>query len=178
MQQNEEKQPDVESQPVDTISGEESAPVDGQPAEQENRAEEYLDLLRRTQADFINYRRRAAQEQAEGRAAAQSALIEQLLPALDDLGRALGSAPPDLAGHPWVQGILLVARQLMVTLEQLGVQQIGRPGERFDPRWHEALMVESHPDVPTGTVVKVVRPGYVMGERVIRPAQVVVASAQ
>src|SRR5437660_8700557 len=65
------------------------------------KAEEYLDLLRRTQADFVNYRRRMSQEQAEGRIAAQSALLSHLLPVLDDLGRALGAAPPELATHPW-----------------------------------------------------------------------------
>lgn len=144
--------------------------------EEGRKAEEYLDLLRRTQADFMNYKRRAAQEQAQERIAAQGDLVEQLLPLLDDLGRALVSIPPELSNHPWVQGILLIARRLIGTLEQLGVRQIGQPGERFDPHWHEAVMTMPHPGTAAGVVVNVIRPGYIIGERIIRPAQVVVAS--
>jgi len=144
------------------------------PAEQ-LKMEECLDLLRRTQADFVNYRRRMSQEQAEGRIAAQIALLSRLLPVLDDLGRALGAIPPELATHPWVQGLLLVERRLTTLLDQLGVRQIGTPGEPFDPRWHEAITTEARADVPEGTILRVALPGYVMGERVIRPAQVSVA---
>jgi molecular chaperone GrpE len=144
------------------------------PAEQ-LKTEECLDLLRRTQADFVNYRRRMSQEQAEGRIAAQIALLSRLLPVLDDLGRALGAVPPELATHPWVQGLLLVERRLTTQLDQLGVRQIGTPGEQFDPRWHEAITTEARADVPEGTILRVALPGYVMGERVIRPAQVSVA---
>ena len=144
------------------------------PAEQ-LKTEECLDLLRRTQADFVNYRRRMSQEQAEGRIAAQIALLSRLLPVLDDLGRALGAIPPELARHPWVQGLLLVERRLTTLLDQLGVRQIGTPGESFDPRWHEAITTEARADVPEGTILRVALPGYVMGERVIRPAQVSVA---
>jgi molecular chaperone GrpE len=144
------------------------------PAEQ-LKTEECLDLLRRTQADFVNYRRRMSQEQAEGRIAAQIALLARLLPVLDDLGRALGAVPPELAMHPWVQGLLLVERRLTTQLDQLGVRQIGTPGEPFDPRWHEAITTEARADVPEGTILRVALPGYVMGERVIRPAQVSVA---
>jgi molecular chaperone GrpE len=144
------------------------------PAEQ-LKTEECLDLLRRTQADFVNYRRRMSQEQAEGRIAAQIALLSRLLPVLDDLGRALGAVPPELAMHPWVQGLLLVERRLTTQLDQLGVRQIGTPGEPFDPRRHEAITTEARADVPEGTILRVALPGYVMGERVIRPAQVSVA---
>ena len=144
------------------------------PAEQ-LKTEECLDLLRRTQADFVHYRRRMSQEQAEGRIAAQIALLSRLLPVLDDLGRALGAIPSELATHPWVQGLLLVERRLTTLLDQLGVRQIGTPGESFDPRWHEAITTEARADVPEGTILRVALPGYVMGERVIRPAQVSVA---
>jgi molecular chaperone GrpE len=146
-------------------------------AAEQQKAEECLDLLRRTQADFVNYRRRMSQEQAEGRIAAQSALLSHLVPVLDDLGRALGAAPPELATHPWVQGLSLVARRLTTLLDQLGVRQIGTPGESFDPRWHEAITTEARADVPEGTILRVAQPGYVLGERVIRPAQVIVSRA-
>jgi molecular chaperone GrpE len=144
---------------------------------EQQKAEECLDLLRRTQADFVNYRRRMSQEQAEVRIAAQSALLSQLLPVLDDFGRALGAAPAELATHPWVQGLLLVARRLTTLLDQLGVHQIGTPGEPFDPRSHEAITTETRADVPEGTILQIIQPGYVLGERVVRPAQVVVARA-
>jgi molecular chaperone GrpE len=154
-----------------------SAQLEQQLTAEQQKVQECLDLLRRTRADFVNYRRRVGQEQAEGRIAAQSALLSSLLPVLDDLGRALGAAPPEMVTHPWVQGLLLVARRLRTLLDQLGVRQIGIPGEAFDPRWHEAITTEARTDVPEGTILRVAQPGYVLGERVIRPAQVSVARA-
>ncbi|HVB72759.1 MAG TPA: nucleotide exchange factor GrpE [Ktedonobacteraceae bacterium] len=142
---------------------------------QELKSEEYLDSLRRTQADFINYKRRAVQEQQDGRVASQAAMLEQLLPVLDDLGRALQSAPDEYANQPWVQGIFLVGKRLASTLEQMGVRQIGQVGEMFDPHLHEALMTRAGTGAPAGTIVQVTRPGYALGERIIRPAQVIVA---
>jgi molecular chaperone GrpE len=159
-------------------SQEEAAPsLEQQLAEAESQKQACRDALLRAQADFVNYKRRATQEQSEARVSARAALLETLLPVLDDLGRALESAPEELAEQPWVQGIHLVARRLTTTIQQLGMRQIGSPGEQFDPRQHEAIMTEPHPDMPEGTIVHVVRPGYALGERVIRPAQVVVAAA-
>jgi molecular chaperone GrpE len=152
-----------------------SAQIEQQLTAEQQKAEEYLNLLRRTQADFVNYRHRMSQEQAEGRITAQSALLSQLLPVLDDLGRALGAAPPEMVKHSWVQGLFLVARRLTTLLDQLGVRQIGTPGEPFDPRQHEAITTETRADMQEGTIVQVAQPGYVLGERVIRPAQVSVA---
>ncbi len=167
-------QPEQEGEPNSAAV---SAQVEQQLTAEQQKVQECLDLLRRTQADFVNYRRRIGQEQAEGRIAAQSALLSSLLPALDDLGRALEAAPSELITHPWVQGLLLVARRLRTLLDQLGVRQIGTPREAFDPRWHEAITTEARTDVPEGTILRVAQPGYVLGERVIRPAQVVVARA-
>ena len=177
MQQNGQEQqaagqPEQEGEP-NSATG--PAQVEQQLTAEQQKMEECLDLLRRTQADFVNYRRRMSQEQAEGRIAAQSALLSQLLPVLDDLGRALSEVPPELASHPWAQGVSLVARRIAALFEQLGVRQIGMPGEAFDPRRHEAIVTEMRSDVPEGTVLQVARPGYLVGERVIRPAQVVVA---
>lgn len=165
------EQPEREGEPNSAAS----AQLEQQLTAEQQKVEECQDLLRRTQADFVNYRRRMSQEQIEGRVAAQNALLSHLLPALDDLGRALEAAPPELATHPWVQGLFLVARRLTMLLDQLGVRQIGTPGELFDPRWHEAITTEARADVPEGTILHVARPGYVQGERVIRPAQVSVA---
>ena len=178
--QQEAEQPEREGEPNSAAFSAQVEAGRGQapplPAEQQ-KTEECMDLLRRTQADFVNYRRRMSQEQAEVRIAAQSALLSQLVPVLDDLGRALKSAPQDLATNSWVQGLFLVARRLTTLLDQLGVRQIGTPGERFDPHWHEAISTEERADVPEGTIVRVAQPGYALGERVIRPAQVVVAQS-
>ncbi len=146
-------------------------------AEEQRKADEYLDLLRRSQADFINYKRRASQEQGEARIVGQMEVLTQLLPVLDDLGRALRSTPSELNATPWVQGLILISKRLIVALEQIGVRQIGKPGDPFDPRWHEAVTLETRNDVPEGTILTVTRPGYALGERVLRPAQVIVSSA-
>lgn len=152
-----------------------SVQIEQQLTAEKQKTEEYLDQLRRTQADFVNYRNRISQEQAQERITAQSTLLSHILPVLDDLGRALAAAPPELVTHPWVQGLFLVARRLTTQLDQLGIRQIGHPGEMFDPRQHEAIMTEERKDVPEGTILQVIQPGYVLGERIIRPAQVSVA---
>ena len=144
---------------------------------EQQKSEEYLDALRRLQADFINYKRRSIQEQQEARVAAESSVIERLLPVLDDLGRALDAAPAEYADQSWVEGIFLVRRRLFSALEHMGVRQVGNVGEVFDPRVHDALMTQSGTGSPMGTVVQVTRSGYVLGERIIRPAQVIVAGA-
>ena len=172
-QQQAAEQPEREGEPSSSTV---SAQLEQRLTAEQQKAEECLDLLRRTQADFANYRRRMGQEQAEVRVAAQSAILSQILPVLDDLRRALEAAPQELATHPWVQGLYLVARRLTTLLDQLGVRQIGKTGESFDPRWHEAITREARADVPEGTILHVAQPGYALGERVIRPAQVSVAS--
>ncbi len=174
--------PEPEQQPTDvpsekTTPDTETLSVEQQLAVAQQEQQECFDALLRAQADFLNYKRRTQQERAEAQAAAQQELLETLLPVLDDLGRALEATPDELAQQPWVQGIHLVARQLKTTLEHLGVQPIGAPGEAFDPRRHEAVMTERRVDLPEGTVVQVTRPGYALGERVMRPAQVIVAAA-
>lgn len=149
--------------------------VEQQLTAEQQRVEECMDLLRRAQADFVNFRHRASKEQGESRIAAQSALLSQLLPVLNDLERTLNKVPPELSNDPWVQGIRLVARRISTLFEQLGIRQVGTPGEAFDPHQHEAIATEMRSDVPEGTILRVDRPGYLAGDRVIRPAQVVVA---
>lgn len=183
MQQNEREQQEFQEQQIVAQSDQSGAgdavtatsPCEKQLAAEQQKAKEYLDLLQRTQADFINYRRRNTQEQTKVREATQTELLSQFLPVLDDLGRALEPAPQDLTTHPWVQGLFLVARRLTTLLDQLGVKQIGKPGERFDPHVHEAIATVANPDVSEGTILQVSQPGYSMNGRVIRPAQVIVA---
>ena len=154
-----------------------SMQTEHQLAVERQKAEEYLDLLRQTQADFVNYRRRISQEQTEERTKVQLAVLRDLVPVLDDFRRAMERVPQELAHHPWVEGMLLVNRKLLALLEQLGVRAIGAPGEPFDPRWHEAVGAEERSEMPEGTILRVARPGYVLKEHVLRPAQVIVATA-
>ncbi len=154
-----------------------STQTEHQLAVERQKAEEYLDLLRQTQADFVNYRRRISQEQTEERTKAQLTVLRDLVPVLDDFRRAMERVPQGLAHHPWVEGMLLVNKKLLALLEQLGVRVIGAPGEPFDPRWHEAVGAEERSEMPEGTILRVARPGYVLKEHVLRPAQVIVATA-
>jgi molecular chaperone GrpE len=145
-------------------------------AEITQKADEYLRLAQRTQADFINYRRRMDDERQQQQQTATLGFIQRLLPVLDDFERALANASPEDLESSWGKGVLLVERNLRGILAAEDVQRIDAEGAEFDPREHEALGQEPSPTVPTGHVVHVVRPGYRKGERVIRPAQVIVAA--
>jgi len=143
--------------------------------EQRRKAETYLDLAQRAQADFANYKRRTAQELEQKVRDANASLLTQLLPVLDDLERALTSVPEDVAEHSWAQGISLIGQKLDRLLEQQGLERIGGEGDIFDPHVHEAVAYEEHPVYDEGQVASVYRPGYRLRDRVLRPAQVVVA---
>jgi molecular chaperone GrpE len=143
--------------------------------EEHNRAEGYVALLKRERADFTNYRRRVAQERAEQAQAAAADLIRQLLPVLDDLERALRAVPAELVGSSWAAGIRLIDRALRAALERAGLERISAEGQPFDPQVHEALLQEDAPERTAGVVVRELRPGYRLGDRVLRPAQVSVA---
>ena len=143
--------------------------------EEHNRAEGYVALLKRERADFTNYRRRVEQERAEQAQAAAADLIRQLLPVLDALERALPAVPTELAGNQWVEGIRLIDRALRGTLERAGLERISAEGQPFDPQVHEALLQEDAPERTAGVVVRELRPGYRLGDRVLRHAEVSVA---
>ena len=145
-------------------------------AEIEQKADEYLRLAQRTQADFINYRRRVEEERAQQAREANVAYLQRLLPVLDDFERALANASPDDLESNWGKGVLLVERNLRGLLASDDVQRITAEGAEFDPREHEAVGRQPSADVPEGHVLHVTRPGYRKGERVIRPAQVIVSS--
>jgi molecular chaperone GrpE len=144
-------------------------------SEQQAKADSYLELAQRTQADFVNYKRRAERERADEAQAARADLLAAVLPALDDLERALGQVPDALQGNAWAEGMPLVARQLRLALARAGVERIGVEGDVFDPRQHEAVAYQPHAGYAEGQVAHVARPGYRICDRIIRPAQVVVA---
>jgi molecular chaperone GrpE len=149
--------------------------VRGALAESEQKADEYLRLAQRTQADFINYRRRVEEERAQQARDANVAYLQRLLPVLDDFERAMANAAPAELESVWGQGIQLVERNLRGLLANDGIERMAAEGAEFDPREHEALGSQPSDDVPEGHVLHVVRPGYRKGERVIRPAQVIIA---
>jgi len=144
-------------------------------AEEKERAESYLASWQRTQADFINYKRRQEQEREEFSKFANTALISSLLPILDDLERALASIPPRSAKLPWVEGIRLIERKLRASLEAHGLTPIKALGEPFDPNLHEAVKQDKGKE---GIVIQEVRKGYKLHDRVIRPSMVVVGSGE
>jgi molecular chaperone GrpE len=149
--------------------------AEAQAEDNRRKAEANLDLAQRTMADFANYKRRTAQELEQKVKEANAGLLTQLLPAFDDLQRALGSVPADLAQHSWPQGIALISQKLDSILKNQGLERIGAEGDHFDPRIHEAVAYEEHPVYDEGQVANVYRVGYRLNDRVLRPAQVVVA---
>jgi len=145
--------------------------------EERRRAETYLDLAQRAQADFQNYKRRVEGEREKLVRDANADLLRQVLPVLDDLERALAHVPAELAEHNWSQGVQMIGTKLGGILDGQGLERIGTEGEAFDPYIHEAVAYETHPEYEEGQVAAIYRPGYRLHERVLRPAQVTVARA-
>jgi molecular chaperone GrpE len=137
--------------------------------------DDYLALAQRTQADFENYRKRVAREAALARDRGVGSLAKELLPALDNLDRALDGAADD---DPLLQGVRLVRNELKAALARAGIESFCPLGEVFDPAVHEAVATAAQaPDgAASGTVVEVYQDGYRLGEGILRPARVVVAA--
>jgi molecular chaperone GrpE len=169
-------QPDQAAQTAQPESADDLDKVRAELAEIEQKADEYLRLAQRTQADFINYRRRVDEERSQQARDANVAFIQRLLPILDDFERAFANASPEDLESSWSKGVQLVERNLRGLLAAEDVQRIPAEGAEFDPREHEAVGSQPSADVPEGHVLHVVRQGYRKGDRVIRPAQVIVAS--
>ena len=146
--------------------------LEKQLAEAQSQAAEYKDGWQRSVAEFQNYRRREEADKAEMYHSAVGGIIKRYLPVLDDLERALEARPADLA---WADGIELISRKLQAILEAEGLKRINAEGQKFDPNFHEAISQEPAEGVESGTVIGVIRNGYMLGERVIRPAMVRVA---
>ena len=141
-----------------------------QPREEEQEVD---DRLLRLAADFDNYKKRAARERAEYVALANERLVKELIPILDDLDRALNAAEQHEEAQ-LEEGVRLVYRSLASLLERQGVKEIATDG-KFDPHVHEALLAQPAEDKEQGDVVDVIQKGYTLGDRVVRPARVIVA---
>ncbi|HEX2232591.1 MAG TPA: nucleotide exchange factor GrpE [Thermoleophilaceae bacterium] len=163
------------SDAVEKKAGGEEAAADEDPlARAERERDEYLDLAKRTQADFENYRKRAAKEAVAAGERAKSGLVRELLPAVDNLERALASAGED--EQHLAEGVRLVHSELIAVLERNGVEQFDPAGEAFDPTLHEALSTRPADGTEPGKVVDVVEKGYKTNGTVLRPARVVVSA--
>ncbi len=166
------------AQAADGDRRDEAAEIEGdidQLLETAKQRDEYLALAQRTQADFENYRKRMAREAAAGYERGVSALSKELLPALDNLDRALEAAAED---DPLLQGVRLVRKELKAALARAGIESFCPLGETFDPSVHEAVATAAQPPggAVSGIVVEVYQDGYRLGEGILRPARVVVAA--
>ena len=141
--------------------------------ELEKERDEYLDALRRLKAEFDNYRKRTAREHEAMSARATEALLRELLPILDDLERALEAAEQHEEAK-LEDGVRLVHRELEEAVRRHGLEEIETNGA-FDPHVHEALLTQPGEEAEPGSVLQVLQKGYRLGDRVLRPARVVVA---
>ncbi len=175
MQQDSEEPINSEPEP-ETVEIDDAESLKQALAEEKERAEDYLANWQRAQADFINYKRRTEQERQDFNRFANANLILSLLPVLDDLERALGSMPPaKTSKHSWVEGVRLVERNFRSAMEAQGLTPIKALGEPFDPNFHEALRQAKGKE---GIVIEEFQKGYMLGDRVLRPAKVVVGNGE
>jgi molecular chaperone GrpE len=157
------------------VSGQASADVDAlkrQLEEAETKLAESVEGWRRSVADFQNYKKRIERDNEMMYVSMKGDIIKKVLPALDDLERALQNRPED---NGWANGIELIARKLQNMLDAEGVKRIEAEGMEFNPNLHEAISHEPNDGIESGHVIAVVQNGYMLGERVIRPALVRVA---
>jgi molecular chaperone GrpE len=169
----------------DDVNVDEQAEQQVDEAAQALKAErdDLYDRLLRTTADFDNYRKRIDRERREGAEYVAADVIRDILPAVDDLERALLAAKSsdDSADGPssssLLRGVELIHKQLLEVLKRRGVEPLVTVGETFDPSWHEAILHEPGTGRPEGEIVGEVRRGYRLGQRLLRPAQVRVAKA-
>jgi len=140
--------------------------------------DDYLDLAKRTKADFENYRKRMSADVLAATGRGKAEVLRDVLPALDDLERAIQAAGLDPEGDSpdgLAHGVLLVFRSLRESLTRHGIEVVEPSGEKFDPQSHEALSTQAADGVESGTVVETMQKGYRLDDQLLRPARVVVA---
>jgi molecular chaperone GrpE len=134
-----------------------------------------MDGWQRERAEFANFKRRIEREQSQQRQYLTGEVIKKYLVILDDLELAIKNKPKDGEGASWAEGIILISRKLQTIIESEGVERIFENNVPFDPNLHEAISNEENPDVESGNIIEVVRQGYKIGDRILRPAMVRVA---
>jgi len=143
--------------------------------EERQKAQSYFGQWQRAVADFQNFKRRTEEQRAENRREANAAAVINMLPALDDLGRALDTLDVKLAGLSWTEGIRQIQRKLEGSIQAMGGTEIRAEGEDFDPKFHEAVSPIAGEE---GKVIRVLQKGYMLGDRVVRPALVMVGNGE
>ncbi len=162
---------------IETQAAAEEPSLEEQVAELQKQVAEYLDGWQRSRAELANYKRRTEAQRAEMVVSANADLLARLLPVLDDLRLALDNSPQGDKGNwtEWRNGVAMVAHKFAGVLEEVGVAPIETKGQSFDPLIHEAISYEENPDFESGQIIADVRQGYMLGNRVLRPAMVRVA---
>jgi molecular chaperone GrpE len=141
------------------------------------QADEYLAGLQRERAEFLNFKRRTGEEREAMLGLAAESLLSKVVAVADDLDLALEARPATIASDPWVEGIGAIDRKLRMVLESEGVRPIdASPGQPFDPHLHDAISSTPGSGLPEGTIVAEIRRGYLLRDRVLRPALVAVAA--
>ena len=150
----------------------------GELAETKAQADDYLTALQRERAEFLNYKRRTAEERERELGLAGEDLIRKVLALADDFDRAIDARPDSVASDPWFEGLAAIDRKLRQLLESEGVSPIDAgPGTAFDPREHDAIATVPGSGRGEGEIVEQIRRGYRLRDRVLRPALVAVAGA-
>jgi molecular chaperone GrpE len=172
----EERADEIDIRPTKLLADIES--LRGELSAAKTEAEEYLAALQRERAEFLNYKRRTAEERERDLGLAAEGLIRKVLALADDFDRAIEARPESIAGDPWFEGVAAIDRKLRTLLESEGVSPIDAPpGTAFDPREHDAIANVPGTGRAEGEIVEQVRRGYRLRDRVLRPALVAVAAA-
>ncbi len=154
---------------------EEIAMLQKELAEMQAKSNEYLDGWQRSRAEFANYKKRVEREQGETYQRAAGSIVKRYLEVVDDLDLALKNRPTEGKGAAWANGIELIYRKLLMILDSEGVRLMKVEGELFDPNFHEAISMEPSQTTESGHVCDVIKQGYMLGDKVLRPALVRVA---
>jgi molecular chaperone GrpE len=179
--QNERFMVNVESSDPEAMSpspkpaGEPTTAPEARLADMQTELDKYKDAALRATADLDNYRKRVAREREESIKYANTGFLERLIPILDNFELGLQAARTAFEGSPILDGMTMVYKQLQDFLTNSGVENIDASGQTFDPNVHEALAQEESADVPEGKVIRQVRKGYRLRDRLLRPANVVVS---
>ncbi len=161
--------------PVIAMSMEEYDALQAELEKAKAQSNDYHEGWQCERADFSNYRKRVERDAAAMQQNVTASVVKKYLVILDDLERALKTRPTSGEGSAWADGVELIYRKLSTLLEQEGVRRMEAEKEMFDPRRHEAIMQEESPDHESGQIIEVIQQGYLLGDRVIRPALVRVA---
>ncbi len=165
-----------EAVPVEIRDGAAAQESDDPIASLQGDLDRFRDLALRSQADFDNYKKRAAREKEDAIKFANSSLLERLITIIDNFELGLSAARGEGEKSPIYSGMSMVLKQLTDFLADNGLQPIAAEGQKFDPNLHEAIAHEASTKVPEGTVIRQARRGYRLKDRLLRPSSVVVSS--